>query len=306
MFINKNCILLFYVLLFGISTTKVQAQLNTLFDNYKQYRTLTERWELDSTSRKGTFLITPYKPIYILPTRWSSHPNERPQSDNPAYSVPEDEAVNLNNYEAKFQLSFKVKTFQGLFWGNGDLWIAYSQKSNWQVYNKSLSRPFREVNYEPEVILNFATNFNVLGFKTRMLGISFNHESNGRGGNISRSWNRVILQAGLERDNWSVYLRPWFRLPDSDDENPKIVDYMGRGEMTVVYTYKGNVLSFTGRHNLNFNSNSRGLIEFDWSYPISGNLKARMQFSHGYGETLIDYNNRQTIFGLGISLIEWL
>ena len=28
---------------------------------------MTERWELDSTSARGTFLITPYKPIYILP-----------------------------------------------------------------------------------------------------------------------------------------------------------------------------------------------------------------------------------------------
>lgn len=280
------------------------AQINTLFDSSKQFRTLNERWELDSTSQKGTFLITPYKSIYILPTRWSSKPNEKPFSDNPQNVSPE--AVDYNNLETKFQISFKTKIFQGLFFGQGDLWVGYTQKASWQLYNKSLSRPFRELNYEPEVILNFATDFNVFGLRNKMLGISFNHESNGRGMPLSRSWNRIILQAGLEKGNWSVYLRPWYRLPDTEDDNPNISKYMGRGDLTVIYIKNANVLSLMARHNLYFNSKSKGYLEFDWAYPISGNLKAHLQVSQGYGETLIDYNNRQTTIGLGVSLIEWL
>jgi phospholipase A1 len=49
---------------------------------------------------------------------------------------------------------------QGVFWGHGDLWLAI--KSHWQIYN-NLSRPL-EVNYEPELILNFPVKFN-LGLK---------------------------------------------------------------------------------------------------------------------------------------------
>jgi hypothetical protein len=39
--------------------------------------------------------------------------------------------------------------------------------------------PFREVNYEPELILNFPVKFNLFGFKARMVA-ALNHESEKR------------------------------------------------------------------------------------------------------------------------------
>ena len=282
------------------------AQVQALFNDNTQPRTMTQRWELDTTAIRGTFLVTPYKPIYVLPVRWSSLPNEQPYSGNgnPDYIAPS--GLNYNNIEAKFQLSFKVKILQSIFWGRGDLWVAYTQVSNWQLYNANLSRPFREINYEPEVILNFPLKFNVLGFKTRMAGISFDHQSNGKSNPFSRSWNRIIFQFGLERGNWSVYVRPWFRLRSIKDDNPDISTYIGRGDLNVIYARDGNVFSLVESNNLDFGSRIRGNATFSWSYPIKGNLKGFLQISHGYGETLIDYNNRQTTVGIGVSLIEWL
>ena len=53
----------------------------------------------------------------------------------------------------------KTKVWQGIFNDVGDFWIGYTQPSRWQVYNKQLSRPFRETNYEPEAMLVFNTNY---------------------------------------------------------------------------------------------------------------------------------------------------
>ncbi len=193
---------------------------------------------------------------------------------------------------------------QGIFWKRGDFWIAYTQRSHWQIYNQVLSRPFRETNYEPEVILNFPTNFNFFGLKSSMAGVAFTHQSNGRAVPLSRSWNRIIGHIGFEKNHWSVILRGWHRLKDEEDENPAISDYLGRGDAQVIYFLKRNIFSLRGIHSLRLENNNHGQIQFDWSFPVTKNLKGHFQFIEGYGETLIDYNHRQTIMGLGISLVQ--
>ncbi|REH00883.1 phospholipase A [Flavobacterium aquicola] len=282
------------------------AQIQSLNDIRVKPKNLSQRWELDTTAVRSTFLLTPYKPIYFLLGKYSSNPNDQPHSENnsPEYIVPEE--LPYDNIEFKFQLSFKTKVLQSFLWGSADLWVAYTQKSFWQLYNHELSRPFREINYEPEIILNFPVKFKVLGFNTRMVGIAFNHLSNGKSDPFSRSLNRFILHAGLERKNWTVYLRSWYGLSDNSGDNPDISDYTGRADLNVIYEKKGHIVSFLGGYNMNFNSTPRGYAEFSWSYPIKNNLKAYFQVSHGYGESLIDYNHLQTTVGVGISLVEWL
>ncbi|QMU26498.1 phospholipase A [Adhaeribacter radiodurans] len=295
----------FLPLLFSsFSILEARAQVAPLFDEKLDAHRLTDRWELDSATQRGTFLITPYKPVYITAGRRSSNPNEQPFSENPLYSSPIKYDYGKN--EAKFQLSFKTKVWQGILGPHGDLWVAYTQKSHWQIYNVGFSRPFRETNYEPEVILNFATNFNVLGFKARMMGLAMNHQSNGRSLPLSRSWNRVIAHVALERNKWTIYLRPWYRLPDTDDENPAITDYVGRGDATLIYNGGRSLYALTGSHSLRLGNKNRGQLVFDWTYRVAGHLKGHLQLSHGYGETLIDYNHRQSTIGIAVSLIEWL
>lgn len=294
--------ILLFLLLFS---ARCVSQIDALQRNAST-RTMTQRWELDSTSTRGTFLITPYKPIYLLPFRYTTDVNRQPDTRNTdsTYVVPA--PIDYNSVELKFQVSFKVKIFQDMLWRHADLWAAYTQVSHWQLYNSKLSRPFRETNYEPELILNFPLDFKLFGFNARMASVAFNHQSNGRSRPLSRSWNRIIFQFGLEKDHWSINLRPWIRLSDSEDDNPKISDYLGRADLNVVYANEGHVFSLIGSHNLSFGTAVKGNLTFSWSFPLKGNLRGYMQASHGYGESLIDYNHRQTTAGVGLSLIEWL
>ncbi|WP_213687212.1 phospholipase A [Acinetobacter sp. WY4] len=266
---------------------------------------LDSRWELSPESKLGTWNIRSYQPVYLMPGFWTSKKNEFPQSENPENTVKEDQ--NLTSTEAKFQLSLKTKAVENILGDNGDLWLGYTQSSRWQVYNSEESRPFRETNYEPEASLIFRTNYDLLGLNWRMLGLTINHQSNGRSDPLSRSWNRVMLNLGFEKDNFALMVRPWYRFEEKreEDNNPEIKNYIGRGDMTAFYRYKEHDFSLMLRHTLKGGDENRGAVQFDWSFPISGRLRGQFQLFDGYGESLIDYNHRATYVGLGVSLMNW-
>lgn len=266
---------------------------------------LDRRWELSEESKLGVWNIRAYQPVYLLPVFWTSDKNEYPESPNPNNTVTDKQ--NLTSSEAKFQISLKTKAWENIFGNNGDLWLGYTQSSRWQVYNSEESRPFRETNYEPEASLMFRTNYELLGLNARLLGVTLNHQSNGRSDPLSRSWNRVIFNLGFEKDNFALMLRPWYRIEEDvkDDNNPDIKDYIGRGDLTAFYRHKENDFSLMLRHSLKGGDKSHGAVQFDWAFPIKGKLRGHLQLFEGYGESLIDYNHRATYVGLGVSLMNW-
>lgn len=266
---------------------------------------LDRRWELSEESKLGVWNIRAYQPVYLLPAFWTSDKNEFPSSPNPNNTVTDKQ--NLTSTEAKFQISLKTKAWENIFGNNGDLWLGYTQSSRWQVFNSEESRPFRETNYEPEASLMFRTNYEVLGLNARLLGVTLNHQSNGRSDPLSRSWNRVIFNLGFEKDNFALMLRPWYRVEENakDDNNPDIKDYIGRGDLTAFYRKGDNDFSLMLRHSLKGGDRSHGAVQFDWAFPIKGKLRGHLQLFDGYGESLIDYNHRATYVGLGVSLMNW-
>lgn len=301
----RFCVLCSCAVVMTISTSYGQTVSDDhLFENTTVH-SLTERWDLSSTAKRKTFTISPYKPIYLLPARWTSRPNMQPFSYSEHMGQPQ--AVDYNRVEARFQLSFKTKVTEGLLFGKGDVWLAFTQTANWQVYNGEISRPFRELNYEPEVIFNYPLNLSIGNFKVKMAGFAFNHQSNGKSEPTSRSWNRVIMHAGMEYNQWTFMLKPWIRLGEKNktDDNALITEYYGKGELTVAYQHNGQVLTFMTRNNMRLNSRYKGFHELTYTYPIKNNLKAFFVVNNGYGESLIDYNWNQTTIGIGISLMEW-
>lgn len=268
---------------------------------------LDRRWELAPESKLGVWNIRGYQPVYLLPAFWTSDKNETPSSPNPNNTVLPENAQHLTSTEGKFQISLKAKAMENIFGDNGDLWLGYTQSSRWQVYNARESRPFRETNYEPEISLMFRTNYELLGLNGRLLGLTLNHQSNGRADPLSRSWNRVIMNLGFERNNFALMLRPWYRIEEdaSADNNGDIKNYIGRGDLTAFYRWKEHDFSLLLRHSLKGGDDAHGAMQFDWAFPINGKLRGHFQLFDGYGESMIDYNHRATYVGLGVSLMNW-
>ena len=174
-------------------------------------------WELDKETRRMKFAFTPHRSSYVLPFTYNNSPN--------VAAVREAEPdKDLKNVEVCFQLSIKFKLWQDILGQKMDLWFAYTQRSFWQFFNFEDSSPFRETNYEPEFLLNFRTDYRVpiLGLKGRFINVGFNHQSNGQSEPLSRSWNRVVVNFGFERGQFSFLLKGWYRIPESaeEDDNP--------------------------------------------------------------------------------------
>jgi len=273
---------------------------------------LSEVWKLGAKQASARRLtdILGYRPTYIL-SRWTSDPNEQPTSPAPGRSALEPQDFDPN--ELKFQISFKaelasrqafdqlgvtpVLRYAGI--DSVRLWFAYTHRVHWQAYNAKNSRPFRETNYEPEAILTFGTGNEGDGFKLVNLGLV--HQSNGRPESDSRGWYRVYAQGGWEWDRLSVLARAWHRLPDGDkDDNPDITHFLGHGELVARYQAAGGYVSQLVVR--------RKFVQLDWATPLLAALGAarlHVQLSGGYGESLIDYNHKQTTIGVGVSFGNW-
>lgn len=264
---------------------------------------LSKLWELDQESRKQTFVVRLHRSNYILPWSYNQSPSARTSLDSDRYAM-------AQSTEAKYQISFKTKIWEDIAGSDFDLWFAYTQLSFWQVYNKAFSSPFRANDYEPELILNWRTDYDLFGLRGRIINLALNHQSNGRGQLLSRSWNRITASAGFERNDFNLLFRGWYRLPESrhEDDNRDILKYMGYGELTGTYHWKGNRFSVMFRNNLRSHEN-KGAIQIDWSFPFPFVKKDRVsgyvQYFNGYGESLLDYNKSINRIGVGVMLMDW-
>ena len=250
----------------------------------------------------GGFLT--HRPNYILPITYVTDPNSRPVSPRLGQAGYD---YSLENEEAKYQISFKVPLLTGIFDERTTLWFGYTQQSYWQVYNTKDSAPFRETNYEPEIFFRQRLNWDVGPGTLSAVSLGFNHQSNGQSEPRSRSWNRIVGSAIYSYDRWLFMVNPWYRLPESrnDDDNADIERYLGHASYHAVYKLTED-RTFSLKLLNNLRSENKTSVEFGYSFPIGDTLKGFFQYYNGYGESLIDYNERTERFGIGIMLNNWL
>ena len=267
-------------------------------------------WGFDPNS--APYDISFYNANYLLFGRYSDNVNKAPFM--PLVQGTAQEQLDISSTEAKFQISFKARvwTSDDRRWG---LWAAYTQQSQWQLYNGDTSRPFRDNNYMPELFVSYRPDVDLgAGFNWKLLNVGYSHQSNGRSdlvsdgtnNGLSRSWDRLFAQFGVEREDLALFGTVWYRLPESSskDDNPDITDYYGHGKLSALYRWRGNTFSGAVRGNLR---TGKGAVEAGWFSPrLFGPLRAYVQVFSGYGESLIDYNWNQTTIGAGVALSDGL
>jgi len=267
---------------------------------------------------RGQFVAFPHRPNYILPFTYVHRPNT-------TSFLATDPETDWKHQEIKFQISLKVPVANRLFGARGDrfgnnldFWFGYTQQSYWQAYHFKRSAPFRESNYEPELGFTYRGGDNPVKtpiyrsglFTVPSVSAGFAHQSNGQGGFLSRSWNRIWVSFVLGYgESWIVGIKPWLRVPEktSEDDNPEILDYAGRAEFMVLYRYSSHQLSAIVRNNLRAQDNRSG-YELDWTFPVPiehGKFKLIVQLYNGFGESLIDYDVRTRRIGFGVLVNDW-
>lgn len=220
-----------------------------------------------------------YEPIYMLFTHdFSKKPDRKAD-------------------ELHFEFSFERPiTYDALGLGE-KISFAYAQNSWWQITQDSA--PFRESNYRPELYVSAPVPF------ADELKIGAMHESNGKGGEESRSWNRLYAQSTWSADGFSITPRAWYAFW-LDRTNEDIADYMGYGDLRASYTFGKQRLSALWRNNLHFDGSNCGAIELNYSFPIfNSGFYGYLRYFNGYGESLADYKRSVNKIGIGLSFVEF-
>ncbi|MDX2368760.1 MAG: phospholipase A [Colwellia sp.] len=251
------------------------------------------------------YVMTPHRMNYLLPVSYSDNINKE------AYEILGGWADSFENVEIKYQLSFRVPLLTESLFTEGDgIAFAFTLQSWWQLYAKKISSPFRETNYQPEVFYYAPLSWQPLGGNTALV-LGFEHQSNGHSSSLSRSWNRLYANLIFAKDNYAIAFRPWWKIPESSkvttptepgNDNPDIIDYMGHFELSMVYKWENYDLLFKGRENV---KEHKGYVELGVTFPIIEHLKGYIQYTNGYGESLIDYNHSQQTIGIGFSLTDF-
>lgn len=250
------------------------------------------------------FALLPHRPNYLDPV---SHTYTEPGSTG--------SGVPVQRNEVKFQVSFKLPLTPPLFDGRAAVFFAYTGQAWWQAYDGERSSPFREYSHEPELYASWAPGVEVLGWNLRLASAGFVHQSNGRSGAFSRSWNRLFADLRFDRPGpWWIGVRPWVRIPEHDksspasargDDNPLIRRYVGDGELRLGYVGEVHQLSLMLRRSLS--TAGKGALQLDYSRPtgFSPKLRWHVQYFDGYGENLLDYQTRLRRLGVGVMLNDW-
>lgn len=255
---------------------------------------LQKRISAENKVKSNPYAINFYEQTYVLPYYYTFNPYKEIYST----ITPDNQPVKSNEFKAQF--SIQVPLWSRINNKAIELRFGYTQLMFWQFYARN--QYFRETDYQPELFVNWHALSNW------MVRFGAVHESNGRGGEYERSWNRLYTDVRFSGNHWLFSIKPWvliFRPQSSNLHNSDIADYLGHGRLLFAYKAHSLVLSFWERNAFE-SLFRRASYQADISFRIHGYLYGYIQYFTGYGQSLIEYNHKTKAVGIGIIISNWL
>jgi phospholipase A1 len=200
------------------------------------------------------------------------------------------------NTNIKFQLSISQRLTRSRLPLDTYLYIHFTQKTIWNILQESL--PIYDLNFNPGIGIG-----HLIIHRNKYAGnayIMLEHESNGKDGASSRSWNKVSFGGYFLLSKYvDMHLKTWIPIVDSDN-NRDILEYNGLAETRFNYIHpnKRFLFSLTSTwRSRSFSFNT----QWELSFRMNSNLNQYffVQYYNGYGEYLLDYNVHKSMLRVG-------
>ena len=213
--------------------------------------------------------------------------------------IPLNKGITRKTADAFFQFSIRHRITRSVLPFNSFLYIIYSQRSFWDIYDES--SPFRDTNYNPGIGIG---RYVIKDDKLKgAVMVSLEHESNGKAGEDSRSWNYINLSAKYFY-NMRLSAKAQVYLPYVDGGNNKdLLRYKGYGIISVNYIDKKNLWWFS----LNITPRDKFInpnLHTSLSFKVSKNSNQYLTLDYyaGYGEGLLNYKEYTNQIRIGFTI----
>lgn len=202
------------------------------------------------------------------------------------------------NSDVKFQISLGIRLTGDVLPGKSFIFLQYTQKTFWNVFQESM--PMRDINFNPGIGWSrpFFSKDRYLGKATVMI----EHESNGRDGEASRSWNKISFSASaMVTEYFIVHAKYWIPIVDGGN-NKDILYYSGIFQQGFYYMTPNGRWTFglTWIKRKGWNLNMNTIWEASFRPSMRSPLNFFAQYYNGYGENLIDYKQFHSRLRVGI------